>query len=255
MQANEEVIFTIIVVVVVLIFLAILFLVILTRHNQHRNSLLSENEQIKKEFEKTLLNTQLEIQEQTLSHVSQEIHDNIGQVLSIVRLQINTLSVDNLNQEVEYTDQLLEKAITDLRALSHNLNTNSIKEKGFIEAVKQVLSQFENTGKFKTSLEEEAQFEINDDQGIILFRIIQELLNNIVKHARASQIIIRIRRENDQFSISVIDNGCGFNTENILSKSGGGIGLQNISDRAKVIGAKISLFSQPQKGTTISITF
>jgi signal transduction histidine kinase len=113
----------------------------------------------------------------------------------------------------------------------------------------------ENTGKFKTSLEEDAYFEINDDQGIILFRIIQELLNNIVKHARASKIIIRIERNKDQFSISVIDNGCGFDTVNILSKNEGGIGLQNISDRAKVIGAKISLLSQPQNGTTVTITF
>src|SRR5690606_35692931 len=104
MRANEEVVFTIIVVIIILVFLAIMFLVALARHNQRRNKLILENQKIKKDFEQTLLNTQLEIQEQTLTHISREIHDNIGQVLSLARLQLHSLS-DNPNEEdVEYTD-------------------------------------------------------------------------------------------------------------------------------------------------------
>ncbi len=254
MRANEEVIFTIIVVVIILVFLAIMFLVALTRHNQRRNKLMFENQKIKKDFEQTLLSTQLEIQEQTLTHISREIHDNIGQVLSLARLQLHSLSTNGQENDIEYTDNLLEKAITDLRGLSHSLNTNSIKDNGFSASVIKVLEQFEKTGKFKTSFIDEANFSVSDDHGIILFRIIQEVLNNIVKHADASEIIIRIEKANDHTTINIIDNGKGFDIENLKSAESG-IGIRNITERAMIIGAKLSVISQQNNGTTVRITF
>lgn len=251
MQAKEEVIFTIIVIVIVLVFLGILFLVMLARHNTRKNHLLFENEKIKKEFEKTLLNTQLEIQEQTLTHVSREIHDNIGQILSVARLQLNSL--DN-NNDIQQTDELIGKAISDLRALSHSLNTNSITENGFIASVKKILSQLEKTGKYETTFSDTTEnFNLSDDHAIILFRIMQEILNNIVRHANATTIEIKMKGNNGCFEIEIEDNGCGFDT-GIINKKDGGIGLKNIIARAKVIGAKVSLFSQLQNGTTIRIT-
>lgn len=254
MQAKEELIFTIIVVVLVLVFLGILFLVMLGRHNLKKNHLLHENEKIRKEFEQILLNTQLEIQEQTLTDVSAEIHDNIGQVLSLVRLQINTLSAQPTEEDITQTDELLGKAITDLRALSHRLNTNHIKEKGFEESIRQVLDQFERTKKFKTHfIVEDDNFDLNDDHGLILFRIIQEVLNNIVKHADASEISISIKKVTGHFEIDVADNGRGFDTA-IVNEKGQGIGLRNIISRAEIIGAKLSLISQPGAGTTVRIT-
>lgn len=254
MRANEEVVFTIIVVIIILVFLAIMFLVALTRHNQRRNKLLYENQKIKKDFEQTLLNTQLEIQEQTLTHISREIHDNIGQVLSLARLQLHTLSVNPSPEDIDYTDNLLEKAITDLRGLSHSLNTNSLKEYGFAASVKKVLEQFEHTGKFKTSFYDETDFTISDDQGIILFRIIQEILNNIVKHAQATEITIRIEKPEEHTIISIADNGKGFNTAKLQSADSG-LGIRNITERALIIGAKISLISQENHGTTVRIIF
>ena len=254
MRANEEVVFTIIVVIIILVFLAIMFLVALTRHNQRRNKLIYENQKIKKDFEQTLLNTQLEIQEQTLTHISREIHDNIGQVLSLARLQLHTLTEGASEENIDYTDHLLEKAITDLRGLSHSLNTNSIKEDGFAASIKKVLEQFEKTGKFKTSFYDETGFMISDDQGIILFRIIQEVLNNIVKHAQATEITIRIKKPEEHTIISIADNGKGFNTEKLQS-SETGIGIRNIKERALIIGAKLSLVSQPNHGTTVRIIF
>ena len=254
MRANKEVVFTIIVVVIILVFLAIMFLVTIARHNQRRNKLLFENQEIKKDFEQTLLNTQLEIQEQTLTHISREIHDNIGQVLSLARLQLHSLSSIGQEVEIEYTDNLLEKAITDLRGLSHSLNTNSIKDNGFSASVKKVLEQFEKTGKFKTTFKDETNFSISDDHGIILFRIIQEVLNNIVKHANATEITIRIEKMQKHTTINIIDNGKGFDIKNLKSAESG-IGIRNITERAIIIGAKLSVLSQLNNGTTVRITF
>ena len=254
MRANEEVVFTIIVVIIILVFLAIMFMVALSRHNQRRNKLLFENQKIKKDFEQTLLNTQLEIQEQTLTHISREIHDNIGQVLSLARLQLHSLSTNGQEDDIEYTDNLLEKAITDLRGLSHSLNTNSIKDNGFSASVKKVLEQFEKTGKFKTSFTDETNFFVSDDHGIILFRIIQEVLNNIVKHAEATEISIRIENIDDHTIIYITDNGKGFDIKTLHSAESG-IGIRNITERAMIIGAKLSVLSQPNNGTTVRITF
>ena len=254
MRANEEVIFTIIVVVIILVFIAIIFLVALARHNHRRNKLMFENQKIKKDFEQTLLNTQLEIQEQTLTHISREIHDNIGQVLSLARLQLHSLSTNDQEDDIEHTDNLLEKAITDLRGLSHSLNTNSIKDNGFSASVTKLLEQFKKTGKFKTSFIDETNFTVSDDHGIILFRIIQEVLNNIVKHADATEIIIRIANIDHHTTIFITDNGKGFDLEKLHSVDNG-IGIRNITERAMIIGAKLSVLSQPNNGTTVKITF
>lgn len=254
MRANEEVVFTIVIIILVLICLAVFILVMLARHNTRRNKLLFANAKIKEEFKQTLLNTQLEIQEQTLTHISREIHDNIGQVLSLARLQLHSLTPQSSEEDINYTDNLLEKAITDLRGLSHSLNTNSIKENGFSASVIKILDQFEKTGKFKTSFSDEVNFTISDDHGIILFRIIQEVLNNVVKHARATEINITIKNIQGKSAINISDNGIGFNTETLNSPESG-IGIRNISERAMIIGAKLSLISQKNNGTTVRITF
>ncbi|MCO6498144.1 MAG: hypothetical protein J5I50_10825, partial [Chitinophagaceae bacterium] len=188
MYAKEEVIFTIIIVIFILIFFAIMFMVFLARNNARKNRLLFENERIKKEYEETLLNSRLEIQEYTFNYVSREIHDNIGQMLSLARLQLNGIESPD---DIENTDELLGKAIADLRLLSHTLNTNHIKEKGLIPSVEELLNQFERSGKFKTHITlPEQSFHLSDDNELIVFRVIQELLNNISKHAQASEISI-----------------------------------------------------------------
>lgn len=108
MYAKEEVIFTIIIVIFILIFIAIMFMVFLVRNNARKNRLVFENERIRKEYEETLMNSRLEIQEHTLNYVSREIHDNVGQMLSLVRLQLNGIESP---KDIEDTDQLLEKQL------------------------------------------------------------------------------------------------------------------------------------------------
>lgn len=247
MHAKEEVIFTIIIVIFVLVFLAILFLVIVARNNTRKNKLLFENERIKKEFEKTLLNTKLEIQEQTLSHVSQEIHDNIGQALSLVRLQLNSSPED-----LENTDELLGKAITDLRILSHSLNTNHVKEQGFISSLKNLLHQLEKTKLYKIHFSfDDFENQMSDEESLILFRIIQEVLNNITKHANATVINIKLATVGSKSEIYIADNGKGFDISTVKAN---GLGLKNISERVKIIGGKLHISSNPGKGTEIKIS-
>ncbi|MEO8412843.1 MAG: ATP-binding protein [Ginsengibacter sp.] len=253
-EAKEEAILTIIAILIVIVFLGILFLVLLARHNSRRNRLIVENEKIKKQFAETLLTTQLEIQEHTFNYISHEIHDNIGQVLSLVRLRLNSLGSQPEEKEIAQTDELLGQAIGDLRNLSHSFNADSIQSIGIIESVRDLLSQFERTGKFATFFyADEEAFVVNVNNAIILFRIIQESLNNIVRHSNADEISIKLQRNGDVLETSVSDNGNGFNT-NIINKKHTGIGLKNMVERCKIIGAKFSVESQPGKGTLILIS-
>ncbi|MES2847819.1 MAG: ATP-binding protein [Bacteroidota bacterium] len=212
------------------------------------------NQQIHKQ---ELLKTRLEIQEQTLQNISEEIHDNIGQVLSLVKLNLNTFP-ENLGDEVQKklhdTELLLSKAIEDLRDLSQSMNTDKINSLGIEAALEQQLKQLQKTGKFTTKLHVGGnKFTLPPQKEMVLFRIVQESLNNAVKHSSAKNIEIELMyRPGCGLVLQITDDGNGFNPEtNHPSKTG--IGLKNIHNRASLIGAVFSLHSSLNNGTTISI--
>jgi len=212
-----------------------------------------EKEDMKNRFERTLLKTQLEIQEQAFTYISQEIHDNIGQVLSLVRLNLNTLGNTATDEKLEQTDDLLGKAIKDLRDLSHNLQNSRIHDIGIVESLRQLLFSLQKTGRYKTQFHSSDHFHILDmNTDIILYRMIQEIVNNIIKHAAASEIDIYINSQPDITTVRISDNGVGFDT-NLPKEGHTGIGLQNIRNRAKTINGTVDLKSSPGNGTVITL--
>jgi len=230
-------------------FLLLIVFVFLRRQRKNRE----EKEEMKNRFERTLLKTQLEIQEQAFSYISQEIHDNIGQILSLVRLNLNTFDTVVSEEKLNQTDELLGKAIKDLRDLSHNLQKNRIYDIGIVESIRQLLISIEKTGQYQTSFLASDNFHILDPStDIILYRMIQEIINNIIKHASASTIDVEIKNEQDTTIIRISDNGIGFDTS-LLQQERSGIGLQNIINRAKTIDASVDVKSEPGNGTTITL--
>jgi signal transduction histidine kinase len=253
-KQQEDILITVIVASVffVLIGSFLLLLVFVFFRRQRKNK--QEKEEMQNRYERTLLKTQLEIQEQAFSYISQEIHDNIGQVLSLVRLNLNTLNSAAVTEEkIEETDDLLGKAIKDLRDLSHNLQNNRIHDIGIVESIRQLLFSLEKTGQYNTVFHSSDHFHILDaNTDIILYRIIQEIINNIIKHANATEIGIEINSEPAMTSVKIRDNGVGFDTTAVKS-AGTGIGLQNISNRAKTINATVDIKSSAGKGTVITL--
>jgi signal transduction histidine kinase len=252
-KQQEDILITVIVASVffVLIGSFLLLLVFVFFRRQRKNK--QEKEEMQNRYERTLLKTQLEIQEQAFSYISQEI-DNIGQVLSLVRLNLNTLNSAAVTEEkIEETDDLLGKAIKDLRDLSHNLQNNRIHDIGIVESIRQLLFSLEKTGQYNTVFHSSDHFHILDaNTDIILYRIIQEIINNIIKHANATEIGIEINSEPAMTSVKIRDNGVGFDTTAVKS-AGTGIGLQNISNRAKTINATVDIKSSAGKGTVITL--
>ncbi|MBY0482595.1 MAG: hypothetical protein K2Q21_14660 [Chitinophagaceae bacterium] len=253
-KQQDELLITIVVAsvffVLIGIFLMILVFFFLRRQRKYK----MEKEEMRNRFEQTLLNTQLEIQEHTFNYISQEIHDNIGQVLSLVRLNLNVLSEKSPEIHLNNTDELLGKVISDLRTLSHNLNSNRLQEIGIVEGLKSLLQQIDKTAKFSTEFkcqEVAALSFMNNDHSLILYRMVQEVLHNIIKHAMAANIIMEIKAKNAKSClVSITDNGKGFDTTK-LQDNKTGIGLQNIFARANLINATVKVNSIEGKGTSI----
>ncbi|MBU0695361.1 MAG: histidine kinase [Bacteroidetes bacterium] len=209
-----------------------------------------EKEDLRKAYEQTILQSQIEIQEQTLRTISQEIHDNIGQVLSLVSLNVSTIPTTDLEKRT-FTRSLVSKAIADLRDLSKSLNPERIQIINFEDAIAHELKMMEKSGNFTTSFTVENKIrELAPDKKIILFRMIQEVFNNIIKHAKATRIDIIFSMKQEKSTITIKDNGIGFIAdENTFN----GIGLSNIKKRAEMISAIFEISSVLKQGTTVKL--
>ncbi len=249
---DKPVIYILITGTIILILLAFFIVGFIVEYRRRRKMFLAEKNEMQNKFEHEQLRSRLEIQEQTFNHISQEIHDNIGQVLSLVRLQINTLGEHLSEEKINITDDLLGKAIKDLRNLSHTLSTDRIKELGIFEFIKQSLIPLEKSGNYKIVFTADSEnFTVNNESALIIYRIIQEVLNNILKHAKATEIFINLKSTQNKNHIIIRDNGKGF--EKSIINTSEGIGLKNIMARAKLIGATLNVSSAQGCGTTIEI--
>jgi signal transduction histidine kinase len=211
-------------------------------------------------IQQELLKSQIEIQEQTLKSVSEEIHDNVGQVLSLLKLNIsmmNPYESKDLDEKITDSKQLVSKAILDLRRLSKSLNTDYISEVGLIPSIELELEQIKKVGKYKTELQISGQvLHLDKHKELILFRIFQEALNNIIKHAQATSIMVCLIYKENTLVMEIIDDGQGFDLAKSIEDCNGiktGIGIKSIQNRANLLGANFDIQSSTGKGTRINI--
>ncbi len=237
--------------------LAPLALVIyITVYNKRKKKHIEEKEHLKTIFEQELLKTQIEVQEQTLSNVGREIHDNITQVLSFVKL--NLALAGNLNSETQQkkiteSRDLIARAINDLRHLSKSLNFEHIMQHGLLNALQTEADRINNSGIIQINLRIEGEsYSLGADRELVFFRIFQEALNNTLKHAAATRINITLQYSEQLFNLTIQDDGMGFLPNELTGNFGSG--LKNMENRVAMIGASSSLYTSPGKGTSINIT-
>lgn len=250
MEKNEIAIlsFTFAIVLVALgVFLILFYFLFKKKQQAHRMKIIALNEE--------LLKTEIEIQEQTLRNVGEEIHDNIGQILSLAKLNLGTINVqdDENRLKLKDTRELVSKAIIDLRDLAKSMHGEKIAEIGIKNAVDHELKIIQNTGKFETHLSISGdQFPLKPQLQMVLFRIIQEALHNEIKHSKAKNIHIGFNYGPKTFSLTLKDDGVGFDVEK-LDGTQTGIGLRSMKNRASLIGGEFFIHSYENKGTTIEI--
>jgi signal transduction histidine kinase len=236
-----------------LLFVIFFYLMMLQIHRR-RIAHQQEMHELTIQYERTLLQSQLEIQEQTFRNISQEIHDNVGQVLSLAKLNLN--SVGNAApsaEKINVTEQLLGKALSDLRDISKSLSGEKISEIGLQNAIQNELRMIERITSMKCFFKYDsftAQF--SKEVNTIIFRMVQEILNNIIKHAKATQINVTLTSNEHQSSIHINDDGTGFDPSS-LEEVNTGIGLGNIKKRCDLIQGVCTITSKPGEGTSVNI--
>ena len=236
----------------------IVTMLFLYQRRQHRQE--KQLNRMKDQYEQELLRSQLEIQEATFKTIAQELHDNLGQVLSVVKLSLSILPLEKEHpayESVQNSRQMLNKVIYDMADLTKSLHTDRIAQIGLVEAIRFDLESLRRTGLLEVDFSVTGdEYHFEDQRAIFLFRMFQEMLNNILKHSRATRINIAVNYSIDnKFVLKVEDNGIGFDTEKkrTQASSSSGIGLKSMTNRASLIGAKIFIQSQPGKGTSIQV--
>jgi len=228
----------------ILMTLFVVGIVMLHRQRQLQNR--QKLDQIKAEHEKTLLNIENEIQQETLTHIGRELHDNIGQLLSLAKISLHSAKPEKQAEVKEYITQIIK----EVRALSKTLNLDWVESVSLDDFIRQQLDKIQNTGFCEVQFQSDGSFlELKKDQKLVLIRVIQESLNNAIKHAQPSKIAIQVQQHHAIRKIEIIDDGKGFDP----SQQSSGSGMSNLSKRMETIGGKFNLTSKVGKGTHITL--
>jgi signal transduction histidine kinase len=237
------------------------YIIFKTIKNYNKKSLeLQRNiEELKHREEKLILQTEIEIREQTFQFISMEIHDNITQVLSLAKLHLNCMELikDEENYErLMKSRELLSKVLTDLSNLSRSLDSDLIESHGLLPAIEYEVERWRRFTNDPIELKVVGTIQHMDPRKeLLVFRIVQESLNNIMKYAKATQVDIVVENTDNEMKISIQDNGVGFELDKVYEnkKVGQMAGLKNMRQRADTINAKLNILSTPGKGSTIEV--
>jgi signal transduction histidine kinase len=248
MGEREITIFIVIANVILLIFIGGI-VVFIAQYRKRQILHENEKERISKMHQQELLSNQIEIQTQTMRDIGREIHDNVGQKLTLASIYSNQLSHENptQNQKIEQISKLLNESLQDLRQLSKSLVQPQLAQYNLLELLKHEASQINQTGvklKIQTELK---SINLDFEKKNSVFRLLQEFIQNSLKHSKCRNIIVNIDEIDEKLQISIEDDGTGFDP-NIKKE---GIGLSNMKRRANEIEASFELESELGKGTKL----
>ncbi len=203
--------------------------------------------------QKLITETGIKAQEREREMIGKELHDNISQILAIAKLYLeNGMIKDNLHSEpLRQSGEIINLAIEEIRKLSHTLVAPSLNESTLVQVIQKLLEGISavSTLHSEFSTENYAEHDLTNDMKLMFYRIVQEQMNNILKHARASSVLVKISVTASQICLSVTDDGVGFDT----GKNSPGIGLRNIINRANVYDGTVQITSSPGKGCTLEV--
>jgi two-component system NarL family sensor kinase len=241
---------------IVLLIIAVVFILVVSLLLYNRNKI-KQRETLNAELlrQEQLRNKAIIItQENERKRISEELHDGLGQMMSAVKLNVAALE-ENLkekNPQFHNAIQLIDDSCRELRNISHNMMPGILIKAGLVPAVKEFVDKINSSGTISIRVEaEESKVRLGDTIEINFFRIIQELITNIIKYAKATQVQVTITMEENILSIMIEDNGKGFDKD--ILKTSSGNGWNNINSRLNLLHGKIEIDSHPGQGTVIFI--
>ena len=252
---NEEVLITIIASIGLFILLSAVIIRFLFLYQKKRFRHEEELIGMEKKYREEALSSQIEVQEQTRIYIARELHDNIGTLSSLVKMNLDL--VESAPEEerkknlLTESRELIRTLISDVKQLSLTLNTERVANLGITRLLQIEVDRLQKLKLFTIEyLFEGEEWDLPPDKQVILYRICQELLHNILKHSEATQVKVTAQFHPQRMRIVITDDGIGFNTQAAEKKEGhGGSGLINLNSRAKLIGATFFINSTPGNGT------
>jgi len=206
-------------------------------------------------YQKKLLKSSVEAQEVERKRIASDLHDSAGSMLSATKMYVKQLPTNNKNTAVSNISLikkeslgLLGDIITNIREITHNLSPQNLEQFGLIAAIEDMTDRINDLNSFEVSFQFNDRRRLPKEQEIILYRIIQELLNNTLKHAQASQAFIQITFEDNRMKLSYRDDGKGFNLDEVKTKSSKSLGLIGIESRVSSLNASLDLKSEIGQG-------
>lgn len=219
--------------------------------------------QIKKEQDAQSLFTRklIETQEDERKRIAAELHDSLGHDLLITKNKLlltakNPDANESILNDVNEVTEIISGAIQNVREISYSLHPYQIERLGFTKAIASIIERVnKNTNIRIYSSLDDADKMLPPEIEINLYRIVQEIMNNIVKHSGATEALLNMNKSDKNISIFISDNGNGFDVDTIMNKkSGSGFGLKGMLERVKLIGGTLELNSSPRSGTEIKLT-
>jgi len=209
------------------------------------------------DHQNNILRTKLDEQEHTMDQISMELHDNVKAVLGIVHANMYNIADLATNKEqaslIDKTNKMMGSAIDELHNISHSLNSNLIKNIGLIEAITKDLEHIQFSKNITHSLEIEGNaIALSPETELHIYRIAQEAIQNCIKHARATNVNFTLKYEPEIFTMTITDNGVGFDKNKVFEMKG--LGFLNMFQRARYVHGTLEVQSAPQEGSTITLT-
>ncbi|MDO6761781.1 sensor histidine kinase [Tamlana sp. 2_MG-2023] len=244
---------------IVIIIASFLLYIIFTQRNKNKELEFIQKQQETNEEIYNLMLSQNEVIEDARAlekkRISEELHDGVLGRLFGARLSLDSLNMNNSDKAIKTRGQYISelKVIEeDIRKVSHELNADFVTGSGFREIIKNLIETQTATYKISYKLDWESAIdwdEVSNKIKIHFYRIIQEALHNIYKHAKATEVRVSFKFESETIRLSIIDNGSGFD----VNRAKSGIGLKNMKSRIKEINGTIAITSQKEEGTTVKI--
>ena len=198
----------------------------------------------------------MQAEEDERKRIAGELHDSVAQKMVVAKLNLEALNnhTDKLNEQekkIYHNIQLLlEESTTEVRQLSHSMMPQAFSHAGLTNAVKDFLDKIATPG-LRINFSAEGNFEsIPENTGLMIYRIIQECVQNVLKHAAATKLDISMIAENSEVDVTIEDNGTGYDTTSINTQ--GNIGLKNVHSRVEYLRGKLDINSAPGRGTMIA---
>ncbi len=221
--------------------LALASFVAIINYKRKQETYLREKIQREEEFNKQLLRSQIEVQESTFAALSKELHDNIGQLLSTAKLLLGISERSILQPPDTFftAGETVGKAIIELRALSKSLSKEWLEQFDLIQNLETEVTRINSTKILQIIFEHPNKLDLDSDKQIMLFRILQEAIQNVIKHSNATRIDINIIQTKVELEATIQDNGNGFD----IKKMSEGLGINNMKQRTKLLNGIITWLS------------